>query len=570
MFIIMSNSIYSKVQLRAPKRSVFDLSYQNAFTAKFGGIYPVWIEDCVPGDKIRYSNASLVRMNPLSAPFMGSVKATVHTFFVPYRILWSEWEEFITGGRLGTSNPSVPYIAVGTGSGASDSNLLDFLSYSNTFYGGDPATRTEITPLIQSVSSSIRSVPNALPFLAYWKIWNDYYRDQNLCPDIYPEALRTGIVNEDGLYLNTGNSVSLGTKFKSNVSIVYPYDVAYRAWRKDLFTSALPFAQRGDSVKIPIAGLVPVLGSGNRGILKGVQYSDNNGTNPTGVDVHMQGGTLLVGSTSAPNLAFNVNWTDKDSPFMVNLGDSSSVSIEDLRSANALQRWLERNAIGGGRYVEQILSHFAERVPDYRLDRPEFIGGNTYNVMSSRIAQTSEDGNTPLGTLGGEGFGSGSMKPATYRCREHGLMISLMSIIPESHYSQGCHRRNLKRNKLDYFFPEFENLGEQSINNSEIFVTGTAFDEKDFGYGPRYYEYKDRTSETHGLFRTSMSYWVPQRIFKSLPGLNNDFVQVNPVKEGSLNNIFAVTEGFAEQMQVLVHNSVRAIRPMSKFSKFNF
>ncbi|UCS96047.1 MAG: major capsid protein [Microviridae sp.] len=567
----MSNSIYSKVQLRAPKRSVFDLSYQNAFTAKFGGIYPVWIEDCVPGDNIRYSNASMVRMNPLTAPFMGSVKATIHTFFVPYRILWSEWEEFITGGRLGTSKPVMPFITISDTQKFSNSNLLDFLSYSNSQIVTNPISRVEKVPLARDISTTLGSVPNTLPFLAYWRIWNDYYRDQNLCPDVFPEALRVGVKNDDGIYLATTNKVVFGSKFLSNVSLTNNFDVAFRAWRKDLFTSALPFAQRGDSVKIPVAGIVPVLSSGNGGVFNAVQFRANNATSPTGSPVSMNDGVLNASNTNTPMMSFGVDWSDEaDSPFLVDLGKSSSVSIEDLRSANALQRWLERNAIGGGRYVEQILSHFAERVPDYRLDRPEFVGGNTYNVMSSRIAQTSEDGKTPLGTLGGEGFGSGSMKPATYHCREHGLMISLMSIIPEAHYSQGCHRRNLKRDKLDYFFPEFENLGEQSINNSEIFVSGTDDDRFDFGYGPRYYEYKDRTSETHGLFRTSMSYWVPQRIFKSLPGLNNDFVQVNPSKEGSLNNIFAVTQGDVEQMQVLVHNSVRAIRPMSKFSKFNF
>lgn len=539
----MSKNIYSQVQLRKPRYSGLDLGYENAFTAPFGYLIPSYVEDCIPGDQFTLGNSCLIRMDPLKTPFMGRISAKFYTFFVPYRILWRDWEDFITGGREGTKKPVMPLVT-GDNTGMNYSpRLHDFLSRVRSKVGGD-GTQQFVAP---------QGGTNCLEFLAVWKIWNDFFRDQNLCPDIFPDPVYVGMpINEDGVYLTSSGYLGYGSRFLSNTGILANGECPIKAWDKDLFTSALPWAQRGDTVRIP-------LGANSR-----VFFQKDTSPSVNSSIVAVTNASKVV-QLAAPDI------DGASRGFLtMNAASDLGLSIEDLRSANALQRWLERNAIGGGRYVEQILSHFGVRVPDYRLDRPEFIQGHRVVISSSKVAQTSETQETPLGTLAGEGTGSGSSRLSTYRVKEHGCFIRLMCITPDAVYSQGVPRRALKKDKLDYFFPEFENLGEQAITNAEIFVSGNNADNEEFGYGPRYYEYKDRVNEVHGEFRTRMSYWVPQRIFSSLPGLNNDFVQVNPQKEQSLNNIFAVTTNNFSQFQVLCYNYAKAVRPMSKWSRFNF
>lgn len=537
----MSKNIYSQVKLSRPNYSVFDLGYENAFTSPFGYLIPTYVEDCIPGDTFTLGNSCLIRMNPLKAPFMGRISAKFYTFFVPYRILWRDWEDFITGGREGTKKPPMPLVTGDSSRMSFTPRLHDFLSRVRSSVGAD-GTQTFIAP---------QGGSNFLEFVAVWKIWNDYFRDQNLCEDIFPDPLYLGMpISEKGLSINASGYLNYGTKFADNVGISSNGDCPLKAWDKDLFTSALPWAQRGDVVRIPV-------GSSSR-----VFYTQNTSPKKTyPMDAIANNGLI----------ALNVAETPSGNGYLsLNSGADMGISVEDLRTANALQRWLERNAIGGGRYVEQILSHFGVRVPDYRLDRPEFIQGHRVVISSSKVAQTSETQETPLGTLGGEGSGSGSSRLSTYHVKEHGCFIRLMCILPDAVYSQGVPRRALKFDKLDYFFPEFENLGEQEIYNAELYVSGNTDDLSEFGYGPRYYEYKDRVNEVHGEFRTRLKYWVPQRQFSTLPGLNNDFVQVNPVKEKSLNNIFAVETNDYSQFQILCYNYAKAVRPMSKWSRFNF
>lgn len=488
--------------------------------------------------------------------------------------MWDDFEEFITGGRLGTSTPNIPWIDNTEWNSLNVRNsLLDFLNYSrNDFVSG-------ATPAIKFVVSH----SNLLLLRAYWLIYNEYYRDQNLTPDLFEFDDKTWrLSKKSSIDYNPNNRgvgllasifelksgslayadlVAAANQFNSifgfpaseslneaNLAFFYP---PFRAWKKDLFTSAQPWAQRGAPVMIPVMGVnTPISLSST---MSGHYYNLTADMKDTGVefrstDDHVENNLLPVVGLD---------------------GESAAVSIEDLRMANALQRWLEHNAVGGARYKEQTMVHFGTNIPDYRLYRPEFVGGSVFNIVSSRVAQTSETGETPLGTLGGEGFGQGSMKQCVYFAREHGFLLTISSITQDAVYSQGADPFNLKLDKLDHYFPEFENLGEQKIKNAEIYIQGNAQDLKEFGYGPRWYEYKDRNNEVHGEFRHRMAYWVPQRIFSSVPGLNADFVSINPFKEQSLNNIFAVMNDPAP-FQILQYNSIRAIRPMSKYSRFNF
>lgn len=511
-------SIFGKVQLPNLKKSVLDLSYRNAFTCKFGQGIPAYIEEVVPGDKFKIAGIPYVNLEPLSAPFIGGVTARVHYFYVPYRIIWDDWKKFITGGPDGTAKPVVPFFSPKT-EGVTIGSLYDFLNMGC------------------NNGKSGKSV--GLLWRAYWKIYNDYYRDANLEQDLFDEEMSKHISTDSGEIIINGAM--------DGKDLMQPFNIS---WRKDLFTSALPWAQRGSAVTVPLYSGEPL------------SYYRSMG-NDSVVEVDNTNGNLTL---RTPN-------TTTGKGRIISKGESSSyMNIEDLREANALQRWLERNAIAGGRYIEQILAHFGVRVPDYRLDRPDFIGGVACPITSSTVYQQSATTEqSVLGTRGGQAAGSAIMEPTKYFVPEHGVVIGIMSIRPsEAYYSQGIARMNMKFDKLDHYFPEFENLGEQEIKNGEIFVQGNDTDNKVFGYAPRYYEYKQRRNEVHGDFKESMAYWIPQRIFSNLPALNQDFIHVNPNTEESLNNIFAVLAEDSRPFQCVLSTSARYIRPMSKFSKFNF
>lgn len=532
----MGREIFNFVQRPKLRKSVLDLSYQNVFTCKMGELVPCYIEEVLPSDKLRLTAAPFVRAMPLSAPIMGQVDVSMWYFFVPFHIIWDDFEEFITGGQDGLKKPVMPYFDKASNARSSyDPKLFDMLRFESSVKRGVDYIRN-------------RPVVNALPWRSYWKIVNDYFRDQNLQPDIFDDTSSS--------FLNTGSGLVTSLPGYSDLFFGRNNDQCFmKAWAKDQFTSALPFAQRGAPVSIPVSG-GQVYWDSTEG-----QYDltaiPNAGAEPSNplLDI-MAEGSQSVGSQAS-------------GPIKVRTDLSAGFNINDLREASAIQRFLEFNAIGGSRYIEQVATHFGTRVGDYRLNRPEFICGMKTPVLSSQVLQTSETNSTSaLGTQGGTLMASGVMKPRKYSFHEHGLVIGLMAITPRSTYSQGVSRFALKRDKFDFFFPYFEDLGEQEIYNAELYTDGTDADMQSFGYGPRYYEYKNHENEVHGRFKDELAYWIPQRIFSSRPALNPDFISVNPEKEQSLNNIFAVTDSDQDQFYCLVQNSARYIRPMAKYSKF--
>lgn len=518
------NSLVQQIMLTEPNRSVNELHYPHCDTLRFGEIKPIFKQHCLPGDKIKLDCAPFVRCEPMLAPIFGQIDVTVHYFFVPYRLIWDNWNEFITGGRLGISEPLAPYFAPPSSQISVNTNgrLFDSLSLARTKDDGNL-----VFP--QKVSS--------LSWRAYWKIIDDYYRDQNLEPSFFDPEVGTP-------FISTSRD---GQEDWSNINqnkFGMPF---HRAWRKDMFTAALPWPQRGAQVDIPIGGDVEAtFYDDGQPVQAEIQANNNDG------DV-----TLTTNQAGLMYGKLNVS--------------ENAVSIEDLREANAVQRWLERNAVGGSRPNEVILSHFNVQVPDYRLQRPEFIAGVTTPVMISQVVQQSQTtDNSVLGDLGGHGISAGEMETAEYFCYEHGVILGLMSITPKAVYSQGVHRNDLKFDKFDYGWPVFENLGEQEVLNAEVYVQGSDDDFGTFGYNPRYVEYKMKDAEVHGDFRTNLDFWIPQRKFESMPALNADFVKINPANEGSLNNIFAVIDPNQDPFRVVVQNYSTTIRSLSKYSKFNF
>lgn len=493
-----------------PKKNVFDLSHDFKFSGDMGNLIPILVNECVPGDNYKISCEAMVRFAPMIAPIMHRVDVSMHYFFVPNRIIWDGWQDFIVSNTNNT--PPYPFITFDGNPAIQQAKFLNYMGLPLSTSG--PGTPTDI---------------NALPFAAYQCIYNEYYRDQNLISSVAYK-----LENGD----NNINFSSLTTMRK-------------RAWEHDYFTASLPFAQKGQAVDIPI------------GAIEG--------------DARVKINSNTLPSYSFMNVAYDASGTAADWAFagagVPNPGSTGNIyaetdglnvqpgTINDLRRAMRLQEWLEKNARGGTRYVENILMHFGVKSSDARLQRPEYITGIKSPVVISEVLNTTgETTGLPQGNMAGHGIGVTSGNYGKYYCEEHGYIIGIMSVMPKTAYQQGIPRTYLKKDNLDYFWPSFANIGEQEVQNQELYAyTNTA--EDTFGYVPRYAEYKYQPSRVAGEFTSSLDYWHLGRIFATQPALNEDFVQCDPAVT---KRIFAVEEG-ADSLYCHVYNKITAVRPMPKF-----
>lgn len=514
----MSN-IFNEVQFSKVPSNSFDLSHDVKMSCNMGDLVPVSLIECVPGDKINIKTETMARLAPMIAPVMHKVDIYIHHFFIPNRLIWSSWEEFITGGEFGSTPPAAPYMG-GVGAMA-------------------PGTLGDYLGLPTGINIDKFS---ALPFAGYEMVYNEFYRDQNL---IQP----TNTMCTDG-----------------DISLRWGVDFGFlrkRAWQHDYFTSALPFAQKGAPVTLPVGSFtdVPVnlVGTGTP------LYKTQGGSFiPPGVSgADFDGG---AGFFTASELKTQAGDPVQFDPNGTLFADTSALnlvatSINDLRTAVRLQEWLERNARGGSRYIESILSHFGIHSPDARLQRPEYVGGSKQPIVISEVLQTSETDNSPQGNMAGHGISVGSGKNSGYFCFEHGYMISIMSILPKTAYQQGIPRHFSKFDKLQYYWPTFANLGEQEVLNRELYYEGVSADDDTFGYVPRYAEYKYLEARVAGDFRTSLSYWHMGRIFSSRPNLNKAFIEADPT-----HRIFAVDDPAVHKVYVHIFHAINARRLMPKYN----
>lgn len=510
------------------KRNAFDLTHEKKLSCNMGDIVPIYLQEVVPGDKFRVSSEQLIRLAPMIAPMMQRVNVFTHFFWVPNRLVFDKWQDLITGGATGKVEPTFPQMLIKESTRAAwYPNLL------GDYFG--------IPPL--PVNSPMIPVPievNALPFRAYALIWNEYFRDQTLdAPIEFP-------MGETQTDQETINLTSLRR----------------RRWEKDYFTSALPWAQRGDEVMIPT---VPVQRTGSYPATKFYE-SDESISYAPGTKF-MAGPVETVydyGNGQTTNL---VDSADKNHIAHIGAsgpaGTESSGSIADLRKAARLQEWLERNARGGARYIEQIFAHFGVKSSDARLQRPEFLGGGMNPVVISEVLSTFSSENTPQGNMSGHGLSVGHDNQFTRFFEEHGYIIGVMSILPRTSYQQGIPRTFRKHDKFDFYFPEFAQIGEQPVFDQELyldFVNGGANPDTVFGYQSRYAEYKFAPNTIHGDFRNSMAFWHMGRIFDTKPVLNDSFVSADPT-----HRVFAVTDDTEHKLYVQILNKVTAIRPMPVF-----
>lgn len=514
----MAKNLFNTVKLNRPKRSVFDLSHDVKLSLRMGQLIPTMCTELVPGDKFTMSCESMIRFAPMLAPIMHRVDCSMHYFFVPNRILWPNWEKYITNTPVGGGDNNLPAFPTLPYSTSSYSQLYDYLGL----------------PPIEDDSSNSYNI-NALPFAAYQKIYNDLYRDQNLIEDLEIELL-------DGF--NDQQFAKLTA-------------IRNRAWEHDYFTSALPWAQKGNAVDIPLGtvGLVDDLSESENPAFIG-KNGESFGGNISQIDLPEK---KISGSASIPLGEAGV-YDPKDTLQV------EATTINDLRRAFRLQEWLEKAARGGSRYIENILVHFGVKSSDKRLQRPEYITGIKAPVVISEVLNTTGTEDAPQGNMAGHGVAVTSGKYGSYFAEEHGYIMCIMSVMPKTAYQDGIPKHFLKTtDPFQFYWPSFAHLGEQPIVNSELFVKATDPDGV-FGYVPRYAEYKFENNRVAGDFRTSLDFWHMGRKFATEPMLNADFVTAQPT-----DRIFAVADQPTNQnLWCHVFHKVKAVRPMPKFGTPTF
>lgn len=494
------------------KRNKFSLSHYKLLSMNQGALVPISCFEVLPGDTVQQATNLLVRVSPLVHPVMHPVHMRVHHWFVPNRLLWDNWEKFITGGPDGNDNSSPPSIAQPAGTGFAESSLADYL-------GICPGT-----PNAGAVS--------ALPFRAYALIWNEWYRDQDLQTELV-------VSKADGADTTTNTTLQ-------NV-----------CWEKDYFTTARPWAQKGTDVTIPMGSYAPVLGIGAQtgSYNTGAVTAKESDGDDTGY------GRYKIVDASDPDSNFYVQENPNEAGYPFIRADLANISnpatINELRTAFALHRYQENRARFGSRYTE-YLRYLGVRSSDARLQRPEYLGGGKETIQFSEILQTApnQDAGTSEDVGVGElkGHGIGSMRSNRYRrfFEEHGIVITLLSVKPKTMYTQGLPRMWSRTTKEAYWQKELQHIGQQEILNQEIYAPH-ATPLNTFGYQDRYDEYRRLESSIAGEFRTTLNDWHMSRIFSSDPTLNGAFVTSNPT-----DRIYASTT--TDQLLVMANHNIQARR----------
>lgn len=553
----MSNRLYKSIPAPKVPRNTFDRSRPCSLTLHFQKACPTFFEEIIPGDMYRVGTETFARLQPLIAPVMNNMKISQHFFFVPLRTLNKHFAEFMFNNRTGDYSEVLPYttteilygVVLDLNGDQEDElaaeviRLYDYLGLPFQ-YKSKIDVQTFVTSWLsdswnQAVSGSALRV-NLAPFLAYTKVWSEYFRDENVEEDPFVEFESDTSLD---IFDMTGDQSSVvSTNYLAFAK--YFLRLRPRAWAHDRFTSSLPFAQRGPDVLLPIAGQADV--TYKDGWLLGDVSPVNSGKvvrhggNPdiesksdliTGSAATISSGYRVgLGFTSPDQLsAGNKLAYDPAGSLEVDFDNAAlTTTINSFRRAERLQRWYENSARGGVRPNEATLAHFGVRTPDSTLDRAEFLGGSMQPIVVSEVAQTSQTTTgatgSPQGTLAGKG--TTYKGTAAFRAffTEHGFVIGLTSALVRANYYQGIPKYFSRMQRDEYYWPEFANLGEEPVFTKELFAGANVTEDKVFGYVPRYSDYKSETGSIHGDMRTTMAFWTQARTFANMPQLNREFL----------------------------------------------
>lgn len=506
----------NSVPINVPRKNLFDLSHDVLQSMDMGYLVPVFVRDCLPSDVWRLKTQALCRFAPMVFPQMTRVRQFFHWWFVPNRILWENWENWILAKKVAGVVPAAPYFDLASGNYFGEGTLGDYMGI----------------PPIPAGNVNTERI-SAFGFAAYQKIYNDRYRDQQLIPEVTWQL-------QDG-----ANSFA---SFR---------DMRKRAWVRDYFTSSLPTPQKGDPVEIPL-GEVELLD--NWDINSTPRFEQEGGVDAAAGDVNiiaLPNPRIESTGAAAERIAY-----DPQGSLVV-----GSTTVNDLRMAIKLQEWEELNARVGDRYDESNLGHFGVKSQDYRLQRPEFIGGSSSLVNISEVLNTTGTPSAPQGEMAGHGVGVTNSDTFTYKCHEHGILMCIMSVMPEPAYQQGIDKFWLKHNNnMQHYWPLMANIGEQPVLNREIFAWQDAVDgDATFGYLPAYSDYRFVGNRVAGAFRSSYKDWHMGRIFDDPPALNQAFIECD-----ATTRIFAVPDTNVQHLFCHIRHVIGALRPVPKYGVPNF
>ena len=545
------------------QRSRFDRSASLKTSFNAGNIVPFFLEEVLPGDTFNVKTSRVVRMQTLLTPMMDNVYLDTYYFFVPNRLVWDHWKEFCGENTESAWIPeteySIPQITAPAG-GWQVGTLAD--------YFGVP---TGVSGL--SVS--------ALPFRAYALIMNEWFRDENL---------------QDPLVVPTDDSTVAGVNTGTFVTDVAKVGLPYIACKyHDYFTSALPAPQKGPDVTIPVgtAGPYPVVAQSNTVPNPGsvgltfVPYTatfNNAGQQWTGQVNQLRGNTGnsgAIGDPTAQNSSFGVVTTNSqfngsankiipNNLWALDSGDAAVATINQLRLAFQIQKFYEKQARGGSRYTEVVRSFFGVTSPDARLQRPEYLGGNRTPINVNQVIQqsgTGESVNTPQGTVVGMSLTTDSHSDFTKSFTEHGFIIGVMVARYDHTYQQGLNRLWSRKDKFDYYWPVFANIGEQAIKNKEIYAQGNDTDDEVFGYQEAWAEYRYKPNQVTGEMRSqyaqSLDVWHLADDYSKLPSLSAEWIQ----EDGkTIDRVLAVSSDLANQFFADIYVKNYCARPMPMYS----
>ena len=548
-------NIFEDVKVESFPRHAFDISYTNSFTCNHGLAYPCLVKNVSPGDKIDVNSFGRVQLQPLATATMQNITCYVRYFYVPYRLLWNDWDKFIAQDGFVETPLLAPYYQLNSANlnVLSQRNgvggLMDFLNYG--IYNFDENNQ----PI--AFRESARLQFTAFRHLAYWKIWDRYFRDENIQNTICPES----------------DEVVAGYNHTpSTIDTLLPV-----AWQKDYFTTALPWTQKGQPINI---GTMFNVTDGTYFLKE--KEGDRHNVKLTGYPYGQQNGSMsnIVGVTdnSNPDVGEGDVWdTWALGDLQLNTANlNSQFSINDLRYANALQRYLERLALGGNRPAEFYLSMYGVKVDDLRIGDPYYLGGGKSYVNVTPVTQQSQTttgaGGSPQGTLAGNGNTSVDMSfNDPYYCQEFGIIMGIFYIRPELNYTQGIPRETQLFSHLDYYNPIFAHLGEEAVKTSEL-VFGSAMDntseetnnDPTFGYQSRYAYLKHSRNEVHGDLKSTLSPWLLSYhwdVNRGLPALNSEFITVDQNYD-----IFAYDKYDEHHYIVEMHHKIQKESNMPDFS----
>lgn len=541
-----TQSHFSQVPRADIARSRFDRSSTIKTSFNVGQLIPFYVDEVLPGDTFSVDTSKVVRMQTMITPIMDNVYLDTYWFYVPSRILWDHWRELMGENRESAWIPkteySVPQVTAPSG-GWEVGTIADYM--------GIPTGISNLSV-------------NALPFRAYAEIVNEWFRDQNLQDPVnipYGDATLAGSNGDNYLLdLVKGGKPFIAAKYH------------------DYFTSCLPGPQKGVDVELPIGTLpdIPVapgeqhftdptdhpfltFAGGGAANEAHALYVYRRASSSPQLWYGQTAGTDTYGASINPN---NLWAFGSDAPLQ-------SATVNQLRLAFAIQKFYERDARSGTRYIEILKAHFGVTAPDARLQRPEYLGGNRIPININQVVQQSAtvSGGTPQGTPVGLPQTADSNSDFTKSFVEHGFVIGLMVARYDHTYQQGLDRLWSRKTRFDYYFPVFANIGEQPVLNKEIFAQGRAEDDEVFGYQEAWADYRYRPSRVTGQMRSqydqSLDVWHLADDYNGLPVLSSAWIQED---YHTVDRVLAVSSELANQLFADVFIKLNCVRPMPVFS----